>query len=53
MGRAPDVVVHVFEAHIGSHNVFNIQDGVDNITGEQAACAQPIELWVTEAVINP
>ena len=53
MGRVPDVVVHVFEAHVGSHVVLNIQDGVDNITGEQAAGAQSIELWVKEAMFIP
>ena len=53
MGRVPDVVVHVFEAHIGSHDVLNIQDGVDNITDEQAAGAKSIELWMKEAVLIP
>ena len=53
MGRVPDVVTHMFEAHIGSHVVLNIQDGVDNITGEQAAAAQSIKLWVKEAMFIP
>ena len=51
MGRVPVVVVHVFEAHVGSHVVLNVQDGVDNITGEQAADAQSIELWVEKAMV--
>ena len=53
MSRVPDVVVHMFEAHIGSHVELNIQDGVDNIAGEQAAGAQSIELWVGKAMFIP
>ena len=53
MGRVSDVVVHVLEAHVGSHVVLNVQDGVDNVTGEQAAGAQSIELWVKEAMFIP
>ena len=34
MGRVPDVVVQIFEAHFWSHVVVDIQDGVDDITGE-------------------
>ena len=52
MSRVPDVVVHMFEAHIRSHVELNIQNGVDNIAGEQAAGAQSIELWMVEAVVG-
>ena len=53
MGRVPDVVVQMFEAHVGSHAVLYVQDGVGNISGKQAAGAQSIELWVKEAMFIP
>ena len=50
MSRVPDVIIHMFEAHVGAHVVLNVQYGVDNVTSEQAAGAQSIELWVEEAM---
>ena len=32
--RVPDVVVHMSETHSGSHGIVDIQDGVDDVTGE-------------------
>ena len=34
-------------------NVLNVQDGMDDVTDEQAAGAQSIELWVEEALFIP
>ena len=53
MRRVPDIVIHMLEAHVGSHVVLNVQDGMDDVTGEQAAGAQSIELWVKEAMFIP
>ena len=50
MSRVPDVIIHMFEAHVGAHVVLNVQYGVDDVTSEQAAGAQSIELWVEEAM---
>ena len=52
MSGVPDVVVHMFEAHVGAHVVLDVQDGVHNVPSEQAASAQSIELWVMEAMID-
>ena len=46
MSGVPDVVVHMFEAHVGAHVVLDVQDGVHDVPSEQAASAQAIELWV-------
>ena len=29
-----NVVVHVFEAHIGSHGILDVHDGVDDVPSE-------------------
>ena len=50
MSRVPDVIIHMFEAQVGLHVVLNVQDGMNKVTGEQAAGAQSIELWVEEAM---
>ena len=50
MSGVPDVVIHVFEAHVGAHVVLNVQDGMDDAPSVQAAGAQSIELWVVEAM---
>ena len=50
MSGVPDVFVHVLETHFGSHVVLNVRDSMDNITGEQAAGAHSIELWVEDAM---
>ena len=34
MGRVPDVVIYVLEAHIGSHAVVNVQDSMNDVAGE-------------------
>ena len=52
IGWVPDVVVHMFEAHVGAHVVLDVQDGVHDVPSEQAAGAQALELWVMEAMIN-
>ena len=52
MSGISDVVVHVFEAHVGAHDVLDVQDGMDDVPSEQAAGAQAIELRVMEAMIN-
>ena len=52
MSGVPDVVVHMFEAHIGAQVVLDVQDGVHDVPSEQAAGAQAIELRVMEAMIN-
>ena len=52
MSGVPDVVVHMFEAHVGAHVVLDVQDGVHDVPSEQAAGAQAIEFWVMEAMIN-
>ena len=46
MSGVSDVVVHMFEAHIGAEVVLDVQDGVHDVPSEQAAGAQLIELWV-------
>ena len=52
MSGVSDVVVHVFEAHVGAHGVLDVQDGVDDVPGELASGAQSIELWMVEAVVG-
>ena len=52
MSGVPDVVVHMFEAHVGAHVVLDVQDGVHDVPSEQAAGAQAIELRVMGAMIN-
>ena len=52
MSGVSDVVVHVFEAHVGPHGVLDVHDGVDDVPGELAASAQSIELWMVEAVVS-
>ena len=52
MSGVSDVVIHVFEAHIGAHVVLDVQDGMHNVPREQAVSAQSVELWVLEAMIN-
>ena len=44
MRRVSDVVIHMLEAYVGSHVVLNVQDGMDEVTSEQAAGAQSVEL---------
>jgi len=34
VGRVPDVVVHMLEAHIGSHVVLDVQDSMNDVAGE-------------------
>ena len=51
MSGVPDVVIHMFEAHVGAHVILDVQDGVHNVPIEQAAGAQSIEFWVMEAMI--
>ena len=46
----PDVIIHMHKAHVGLHVVLNVQNGMDDVTGEPAAGAQLIELWVEEAM---
>ena len=43
MSGVSDVVVHV---------VLDVQDGMDDVPGEEAAGAQSIELWMVEAVVG-
>jgi hypothetical protein len=38
----------MFEAHVGAHVVLNVHYGVDDVSGEKAAGAQSIKLWVEE-----
>ena len=52
MSGVPDVVVHMFETHVGAHVVLDVQDGVHDVPSEQAVSAQAKELWVMEALIN-
>ena len=52
MSGVPDVVIHMFEAHVGAHVVLDVQDGMHNVPSEQAAGAHSIELWVVEAMIS-
>ena len=52
MSGVPDVVIHMFEAHVGAHVVLDVQDGMHDVPSEQAAGAQAIELWVMEEMIN-
>ena len=52
MSGVSDVVIHVFEAHVGAHVVLDVQDGMHDVPSEQAASAQLVELWVMEAMIN-
>ena len=52
MSGVSDVVIHMFEAHVGAHVVLDVQDGMHNVPSEQAASAQSIELWVMEAMID-
>ena len=52
MSRVPDVVIHMFEAHVGAHVVLDVQDGMDDVPSEQATCAQSIELLVVEAMVS-
>ena len=52
MSGVSDVVIHVFDAHVGAHVVLDVQDGVHNVLSEQAVGAQAIELRVMEAMIN-
>ena len=52
MSGVSDVVIHVFEAHVGAHVVLDVQDGMDDVPSEQAAGAQSIELWVVEAMFS-
>ena len=52
MSGVSDVVIHVFEAHVGAHVVLDVQDGMHNVPSEQAAGAQSVELWVMEAMVN-
>jgi hypothetical protein len=42
----------MFEAHFWSHVIVDVQDGVDDVTSEQATGAESVELWVGEAVLN-
>ena len=51
MGGVPDVVVHLSEAHVGAHVVWDVQDGTNDVSSEQAAAgAQLIKLWVVKAM---
>ena len=52
MSGVPDVVVHMFEAHVGAQVVSDVQNGMDDVPSEQAAGAQSIELWVVEAMFS-
>ena len=52
MSGVPDVVIHMFEAHVGAHVVLDVQNGMDDVPSEQAAGAQSIELWVVEAMFS-
>ena len=52
VGGIPNVVVQMFEAHFWSHVIVGVQDGVDDVTSEQATGAESVELWVGEAVLN-
>ena len=52
VSRVPNVVVQMFEAHFWSHVIVDVQDGVDDVTSEQATGAESVELWVGEAVLN-
>ena len=51
VGGIPNVVVQMFEAHFWSHVIVDVQDGVDDVTSEQATGAESVELWVGEAVL--
>ena len=52
MGGVPDVVVYMFEAHIGAQVVLDVHDGVHDVPSEQAAGAQAVELRVVEAMVD-
>ena len=52
MSGVPDVVIHMFEAHVGAHAILDVQYGMHNVPSEQAAGAQSIELWVVEAMFS-
>ena len=51
VGGIPNVVVQMFEAHFWSHVIVDVQDGVDDVTSEQATGAESVELWVGEAML--
>ena len=52
MSGVPDVVNHMFEAHVGAHVILDVQDGMNDVPSEQAAGAQSIELWVADAMFS-
>ena len=52
MSGVPDVVIHMFKAHVGAHVILDVQNGMNDVPSEQAAGAQSIELWVVEAMIS-
>ena len=52
MSGVPDVVIHMFEAHVGAHVILDVQYGMNDVPSEQAAGAQSIELRVVEAMIS-
>ena len=34
MSGVSDVVIHMFEAHVGAYVVLDVQDGVDDVSSE-------------------